>query len=55
MERMETSLRNVYELRPVVHSSARGAFVETDHRDKFAGRGMVGEILEEFLPRCSSK
>lgn len=45
MERLETSLPGVYELRPVIHRDSRGSFIETYHQEKFAGL----EISERFL------
>ena len=47
MERIETSLPNVYELRPVVHRDSRGAFVETYHNAKFLALGIKDTFLQD--------
>jgi dTDP-4-dehydrorhamnose 3,5-epimerase len=47
MERIETSLPGVYELRPVVHSDARGSFLETYHRAKFVDLGITDTFLQD--------
>ena len=43
MQRIETSLQGVFELRPVVHRDARGFFIETYHKAKFAHLGIVDD------------
>jgi dTDP-4-dehydrorhamnose 3,5-epimerase len=47
MERIETSLPGVYELRPVVHRDPRGSFLETYHHAKFADLGIKDSFLQD--------
>ena len=47
MERVETSLPGVYELRPVVHRDSRGAFLETYHYAKFSDLGIKETFLQD--------
>jgi dTDP-4-dehydrorhamnose 3,5-epimerase len=47
MERIETSLPGVYELRPVVHRDSRGSFLETYHHEKFARLGITDIFLQD--------
>jgi dTDP-4-dehydrorhamnose 3,5-epimerase len=47
MERIETSLPGVYELRPVVHRDSRGAFLETYHNAKFLDLGIKDTFLQD--------
>jgi len=47
MERIETSLPGVYELRPVVHRDSRGAFLETYHYAKFLDLGIKDIFLQD--------
>jgi len=47
MERIETSLPGVYELRPVVHRDSRGAFLETYHHAKFKDLGIKDTFLQD--------
>jgi dTDP-4-dehydrorhamnose 3,5-epimerase len=47
MERIETSLPGVYELRPVVHRDERGAFLETYHHAKFSELGIKDTFLQD--------
>src|ERR1700719_914538 len=47
MQRIETSLPGVYELRPLVHRDARGSFLETYHRAKFADLGITDTFLQD--------
>src|SRR5260370_34943602 len=47
MQRIETSLPGVYELRPVVHRDSRGALLETYHRAKFADLGIKETFLQD--------
>jgi dTDP-4-dehydrorhamnose 3,5-epimerase len=47
MERIETSLPGVYELRPVVHRDSRGAFLETYHHAKFTDLGIRDTFLQD--------
>jgi dTDP-4-dehydrorhamnose 3,5-epimerase len=54
MERVETSLPGVYELRPVVHRDSRGFFMETYHRTKFANLGILDTFVQDNHS-CSAK
>ena len=47
MERIETSLPGVYELRPVVHRDSRGSFLETYHHAKFTALGISDIFLQD--------
>src|SRR5246127_4825188 len=47
MQRIETSLPGVYELRPVVYRDARGAFLEIYHRAKFTALGINDTFLQD--------
>jgi dTDP-4-dehydrorhamnose 3,5-epimerase len=47
MQRIETSLPSVYELRPVVHRDARGSFLETYHHAKFSDLGINDTFLQD--------
>ena len=47
MQRIETSLPGVYELRPVVHRDSRGALLETYHRAKFTDLGIKDTFLQD--------
>jgi dTDP-4-dehydrorhamnose 3,5-epimerase len=47
MQRIETSLPGVYELRPVVHRDSRGAFLETYHHAKFSDLGIKDAFLQD--------
>jgi len=47
MQRIETSLQGVYELRPVVHRDSRGAFLETYHYAKFLDFGIKDTFLQD--------
>ena len=47
MQRLETSLPGVYELRPVVHSDARGFFLETYHYARFIDLGVKETFLQD--------
>src|SRR4029077_7477496 len=47
MERIETSLPGVYELRPVVYRDSRGAFLETYHHAKFSDLGIKNTFLQD--------
>src|SRR5258708_26086871 len=40
MQRIETSLPSVYELRPLIHQDSRGSFLESYHHTKFANLGI---------------
>src|SRR5260370_4076885 len=54
MQRIETSLPGVYELRPVVHRDSRGAFLETYHHAKFLDLGIEDTSLQA-TPSASSR
>jgi len=47
MQRIETPLPGVIELRPIVHRDARGFFVETYHQAKFASLGIMDTFLQD--------
>ncbi len=47
MQRIETSLPGVYELRPVVHRDSRGSFLETYHRAKFVDLGIKDTFFQD--------
>lgn len=47
MQRNETTLPGVYELRPVIHRDARGAFSETYHQAKFAELGIKDVFVQD--------
>jgi dTDP-4-dehydrorhamnose 3,5-epimerase len=53
MQRIETSLPGVFELRPVIHSDARGFFIETFHRTKFADLGISDTFVQDNHSRSS--
>jgi|SRR5215472_4964711 len=47
MERIETLLPGVYELRPSVHRDARGFFLEAYHRAKLADLGITDTFVQD--------
>jgi dTDP-4-dehydrorhamnose 3,5-epimerase len=47
MERIETSLPSVFELRPVIHRDTRGFFIETYHKAKFAELGIADAFVQD--------
>ena len=47
MERIETSLPGVWELRPKIISDARGFFMETYHERKFAELGITDTFVQD--------
>ncbi len=47
MERIETSLPGVYELRPAIHRDSRGSFSETYHQAKFAHLGIKDLFVQD--------
>jgi dTDP-4-dehydrorhamnose 3,5-epimerase len=53
MQRLETSLPGVFELRPVVHRDARGFFIETYHKAKFADLGIADVFVQDNLSRSA--
>src|ERR1700682_3090499 len=50
MERIETSLPGVYELRPIVHRDSRGSFIEAHHLAKFTDLGVKDTFLQDNHP-----
>jgi dTDP-4-dehydrorhamnose 3,5-epimerase len=53
MQRIETSLPGVFELRPVVHGDARGFFIETYHQTKFASLGISDTFVQDNHSRSA--
>jgi dTDP-4-dehydrorhamnose 3,5-epimerase len=53
MQRIETSLPGVFELRPVIHRDARGFFVEAFHKTKFAALGIADTFVQDNHSRSS--
>src|SRR5438046_10542643 len=53
MQRTETSLPGVFELRPVIHRDTRGFFIETYHKAKFADFGIADAFVQDNHS-CSS-
>src|SRR5437016_10336058 len=47
MQRIETSLPGVFELRPVIHRDTRGFFIETYHKVKFADLGIADAFVQD--------
>jgi dTDP-4-dehydrorhamnose 3,5-epimerase len=47
MQRVETSLPGVCELRPAVLRDARGFFFETYHRDRFRSLGITDDFVQD--------
>jgi dTDP-4-dehydrorhamnose 3,5-epimerase len=47
LQRIETSLSGVYELRPKVLRDSRGFFLETYHREKFAELGITDSFVQD--------
>jgi len=47
MQRIESSLPGVFEVRPVIHRDARGFFLETYHKAKFADLGIADTFLQD--------
>ena len=54
MQRLDTSLRGVCELRPKVIRDERGFFLETYHRAKFAALGIADSFVQDNHS-CSAK
>jgi dTDP-4-dehydrorhamnose 3,5-epimerase len=54
LQRLETSLSGVCELRPKLFRDARGFFLETYHRTKFVELGISDEFVQDNHS-CSSK
>jgi dTDP-4-dehydrorhamnose 3,5-epimerase len=53
MERIETNLAGVWELRPKVFSDARGFFMETYNREAFAKLGIEDSFVQDNHSRSS--
>jgi dTDP-4-dehydrorhamnose 3,5-epimerase len=53
MQRIETSLPGVFELRPVIHRDARGFFIESFHKAKFAELGIGYSFVQDNHSRSS--
>ena len=53
MQRVETSLPGVFELRPAVHRDARGFFIETYQKAKFADLGIVDVFVQDNHSRSA--
>ena len=53
MQRIETSLPGVCELRPVIHSDPRGFFLETYHKGKLAHLGIADSFVQDNHSRSS--
>lgn len=54
LQRIETSLPGVFELRPKVLRDARGFFIETYHRARFADLGITDSFVQDNHS-CSAK
>lgn len=53
MQRIETSLPGVIELRPVVHGDARGFFLETYHQATFRTLGITDTFVQDNHSRSA--
>src|SRR5207247_1623622 len=53
MQRIETSLPGVFELRPVIHRDTRGFFIETYHKAKFADLGIADAFVQDNHSRST--
>jgi dTDP-4-dehydrorhamnose 3,5-epimerase len=53
MQRVETSLPGVFELRPVIHRDSRGFFIETYHQGQFADLGIADTFVQDNHSRSS--
>lgn len=53
MQRVETSLPGVLELRPVIHRDSRGFFIETYHQRIFADLGIPDTFVQDNHSRSS--
>lgn len=47
MQRIETSIHGVLELRPTVFQDARGFFIETYHRERFKSIGITDDFVQD--------
>jgi len=54
MQKVDTSLPGVFELRPKIFGDARGFFMETYHRTKFADLGIKDTFVQDNHS-CSAK
>jgi dTDP-4-dehydrorhamnose 3,5-epimerase len=45
MQRIETSLPDVFDWRPVIHRDTRGFFIEIYHKAKFADLGIADDFV----------
>jgi len=54
LQRIETALSDVWEIRPKVHRDARGFFLETYHQRKFAELGITTTFVQDNHS-CSAK
>src|SRR3989442_16030070 len=53
MQRIETSLPGVFELRQVIHRDTRGFFIETYHKAKFADLGITDDFVQDNHSRSA--
>jgi dTDP-4-dehydrorhamnose 3,5-epimerase len=53
MQRIETSLPGVFELRPVIHRDTRGFFIETYHKAKLANLGIAVTFVQDNHSRSA--
>jgi dTDP-4-dehydrorhamnose 3,5-epimerase len=53
MQKIETSLPGVLELRPVIHGDARGFFIETYHQTNFAELGISDIFVQDNHSRSA--
>lgn len=54
MHRFDTGLPGVWEIRPAIHRDARGFFLETYHKSKFAQLGIHATFVQDNHS-CSAK
>src|SRR5437016_12174059 len=55
MQRVETSLPGVLELRPVIHRDTRGFFIETYHKAKFSELGIIDIFVQDNHSRSGKE
>jgi dTDP-4-dehydrorhamnose 3,5-epimerase len=55
MQRIETSLPGVFELRPIIHHDTRGFFIETYHQAKFVGLGIADTFVQDNHSRSTKR
>ena len=53
MQKIETTLPGVFELRPVIHGDARGFFIETYHQANFAALGIPDVFVQDNHSRST--